>query len=226
MNAVVLDLFGTLVAAPTPTERSRAAMRLARVIGCEPAAVERYFLVSWRARHDGTLPDAPALAEHLLNAVNGPTSTLGLVIDELCVLSRPRLVPETSVLATLRTLQRTGYRLGVLSDASPDIAAAWPSSPLAPVVDTVAFSCSVGCTKPDQRLYSHISGALGVSAGQALYCGDGGGDELAGAVEAGMRAVGVRRRGGVDALAYGDTPWHGLVLDAVEQLPAYLAGPR
>lgn len=36
MDAVVFDLFGTLIAAPTPDERADAASSLAQVIGCEP----------------------------------------------------------------------------------------------------------------------------------------------------------------------------------------------
>ncbi|WP_143531889.1 hypothetical protein [Saccharothrix sp. ALI-22-I] len=35
MQAVVLDLFGTLVTAPTPEERTGAASRVAAVVGCD-----------------------------------------------------------------------------------------------------------------------------------------------------------------------------------------------
>jgi putative hydrolase of the HAD superfamily len=56
MDAVVLDLFGTLVAAPTPRERTNAAARLARLLDCDPVFVDHYFLSTWRIRHDGTRP--------------------------------------------------------------------------------------------------------------------------------------------------------------------------
>lgn len=36
----MLDLFGTLVTAPTPEERARAASRLAAVVGCDTGAVK------------------------------------------------------------------------------------------------------------------------------------------------------------------------------------------
>ena len=226
MNAVVLDLFGTLVAAPTAADRSDAANRLARVIGCDPDAVERYFLGSWQARHDGTLPTVAALARHLVRNVKGLASAIAPVANELHELARPRLVPDTSVVAALLSLWRAGYRLGLLSDASADIAEAWPTSPLAAVLDTAVFSCSVGHTKPDQRLYAHVSHALGVPADQTLYFGDGGGDELTGAANAGMTATAIHRRGGDDALVFGTTPWCGPVIEAVEQIPAYVAGLR
>lgn len=53
--------------------------------------------------------------------------------------------------------------------------------------------------------------------------GDGGGDELRGALAAGMATVAVRRRGPINALAFGDTDWSGPVLDTAEHVPAYLA---
>ncbi|MGH3492889.1 MAG: HAD family hydrolase [Sciscionella sp.] len=222
MDAVVFDLFGTLVTAPTPEERARAASRLATVVGCVPAAVERYFRATWHIRHDGTLPTLTDLAAHLVRAVHGPEATVGLVTDELRVLARARLVPAPSVLFALKSLRSKGVRLGILSDPSAEIAAAWPGSPLAALVDAAVFSCDAGAVKPDQRLYGRICHGLDVATHRTLYAGDGGGDELRGAPAAGMTAVRVRRRGPVDALAFGDTVWFGHILDTAEHVPAYL----
>ena len=226
MHAVVLDLFGTLVDAPASTDRSHTAARLARVIGCDPATVVRYFLASWQIRHDGTLPTVEALARHMVRTVGGPTSVVGTVTDKLRARARARLVPDASVTHALISLRLAGYRIGVLSDASADIAAAWPGSPLATIVDAAVLSCATGCTKPDQRLYARISDTLGVAAHQVLYCGDGGGDELQGAVDHGMSAVAVRRRGAADALVFGDKPWPGPNICSVERLQEYLAARR
>ncbi|WP_158566862.1 HAD family hydrolase [Actinomadura craniellae] len=223
MDAVVLDLFGTLVAAPTPQERARAAARLAAVAGCDPAAVERYFRATWLVRHDGTLPTPTDLATHLIRAVHGPDQAVGPVTDELLALGQARLRPAPSVVHALESLRGRGLRLGILSDASAEIAAAWPKSPLAALADAAVFSCQAKATKPDQRLYSRIRAELGVPAHRTLYVGDGGGDELHGALAAGMAAVAVRRRGPANALAFGDTDWSGPILDSAEHVPAYLA---
>jgi len=84
-----------------------------------------------------------------------------------------------------------------------------------------------GSVKPDQRLYTRIRDELDAPAHRTLYVGDGGGDELRGALAAHMTAVAVRRRGPSAALAFGDSDsWSGPVLDAAEQVPAYLAGLR
>ncbi|HEY2577905.1 MAG TPA: HAD family hydrolase [Streptosporangiaceae bacterium] len=223
MDAVVFDLFGTLIDAPAPAERAYAASSLAKLIGCDPATVERYFRDTWRARHDGTLPTLADLAAHLVRTVHGPDAVVGRVTDELWVLGAARLVPALSVMRALESLRSKGVRLGILSDASAEIAAAWPSSTLAALVDATVFSCQARTVKPDQQLYGHICDELHVPAHRALYVGDGGGDELSGALKAGMAAVAVRRRGPTGALAFGDTDWSGPILDAAEHVPVYLA---
>lgn len=220
----MLDLFGTLVTAPTPEERGRGASRLAALVGCDTATVEHYLRDTWQARHDGTLSTLVDLAAHLVRATHGPNAAVGPVADELRALGQGRLVPAASVVYALETLRSRRIRLGILSDASAEIAAAWPRSPLAALMDAAMFSCDAGAVKPDQRLYSRISDELDVSPDRTLYVGDGGGDELRGALAAGMAAVAIRRRGPTNALVFGDTAWSGPVLDAAEQLPAYIAG--
>ncbi|MGH3569858.1 MAG: HAD family hydrolase [Pseudonocardia sp.] len=223
MDAVVFDLFGTLVTAPTPHERAYAASRLASAVGCEGAMVERYFRDTWQIRHDGTLPTLTDLAAHLVRNVHGPDAAVGLVADELRALGKVRLVPAPSIIYALKSLHSNGLRLGVLSDASAGIATAWTRSPLAALVDAAVFSCQARAVKPNQQLYSRIRDELDVQPDRTLYVGDGGGDELRGALAAGMAAVAVRRRGPTNTLAFGDNDWSGPILDAAEHVPAYLA---
>ncbi|MGH3623600.1 MAG: HAD family hydrolase [Sciscionella sp.] len=219
----MLDLFGTLVAAPTPGERGNAASRLADVIGCDHVAVERYYGGTWSVRHDATLPTVDRLAAHLVHAAQGPDTAIRPVADELHALGNARLIPDGSVTSTLKSLRANRLRIGVLSDASADIAAAWSTSPLATLVDAAVFSCQTGAAKPDPRLYEQVRAELDVPADSILYVGDGGGDELRGALMFGMSALAVRRRGPADTLAFGDTDWPGSVLDSVERVPTYLA---
>ncbi|MGH3832626.1 MAG: HAD family hydrolase, partial [Pseudonocardiaceae bacterium] len=207
----------------TPEERARAASRVAAVAGCDRTTVERYFRDTWHVRHDGTLPTRADLAAHLVRAVHGPGAAVGPVGDVLRTLGQVRLMPVPSVVNTLKSLRNKRLRLGILSDASAEIVAAWPRSPLAALVDAAVFSCTARAVKPDQRLYGRICDELDVPSNRTLYVGDGGGDELRGALAAGMAAVAVRRRGPTDALAFGDTDWSGPVLDAAEHVPAYLA---
>ncbi|MGL5808406.1 MAG: HAD hydrolase-like protein, partial [Nocardioides sp.] len=204
-------------------ERASAASRVAAVAGCDTMTVQSYFRDSWHVRHDGTLSTLADLAAHLVHVVDGPSAAVGTVADELRTLGKARLVPAPSVIYALKLLRAKRLRLGILSDASAEIVATWPSSPLSVLVDAAVFSCAAGAVKPDQRLYSRICAELDAPSDQVLYVGDGGGDELHGALAAGMAAVAVRRRGSKNALAFGETGWSGPVLDTAEHLPAYIA---
>ncbi|OSC41851.1 HAD family hydrolase [Mycobacterium decipiens] len=222
-NAVVLDLFGTLVGAPAAADRRRASTRLAHRIGSSPGQVEDYFLSTWTTRHDGTLPTVSALAEHLVRWVGASAVDADLVADELRAIGSDRLVADESVVQTLVLLRQMGLKVGVLSDATAEISECWETSCLAPLVDAAVFSCTAGATKPDRRLYQAICERLGATANSIVYCGDGGGNELCGAHDAGMQALGVVRRGGPDALVFGEKEWNGARISRIERLPTYVA---
>ncbi|WP_181785839.1 HAD family hydrolase [Streptomyces phytophilus] len=221
-SAVILDLFGTLVAAPTVVERGAAAAQFADVLGVPSKAVETALSGSWRARHGGQLRSTAEVAAYLVARCEAPSFRAYELERLMGRLARERLQADASLLRALVELRQRGLRLGVLSDASPDIAETWRHSCLFPLFDAAVFSCRVGEVKPAPALFDAVLGALDVPPAQILYCGDGGGDELAGAERAGMQAVRVERRGEPDALAFGETAWHGRAILGVEALPRLL----
>ncbi|MFJ6553112.1 HAD family hydrolase [Streptomyces luteogriseus] len=222
-TAVVLDLFGTLVAAPSAVERSAAAAQLADVLGVSSAVAEAALSGSWRARHDGQLRSTAEVAAHLVAHCNAPASRVDELERLLAKLARDRLQADATLLQSLKELQQGGVRLALLSDASPDIAEAWSRSDLASHFDAAVFSCRADAMKPSPQLFDAVLDALDVAPERVLYCGDGGGDELAGAERAGMHAVRVERRGGPHGLAFGETAWPGRAIPAVEALPSLLS---
>ena len=122
MEAVVLDLFGTLIDAPTAEERRNAAIRLAGAARADADDVERYLIDSWQPRHDGTLTNVEAVADDLVRAVVAEPSRTTGVAEELTKLGRERLRQgDPSVLDTLTTLRLAGARIAVLSDAEPEV---------------------------------------------------------------------------------------------------------
>jgi len=74
------------------------------------------------------------------------------------------------------------------------------------------FSCVLGRHKPDPELYRQALHGLEVPAAACLYVGDGGSDELAGAVRAGMAAVRIES---AEHLSYGQRPWVGPRIDGL-----------
>ncbi|MGW9349024.1 HAD family hydrolase [Nocardiopsis flavescens] len=215
-RGIIFDLFGTLVAAPTIDDRRAAAGEIAAVTNAPPGTVEQLLVESWTQRHDGTLATLDALAGHLAVRSGSPASasTLARLIEGR---ASARLKADDGVITVLQELRARGMRIAVLSDASADIAEAWPGSPLARLVDLATFSCVARSLKPDPGLYERSVQGLALDSGQLLYCGDGGGDELRGATRAGIRAVRVHRRG-PGGLAYGERLWDGPCIHNVEEL--------
>lgn len=220
---IVLDLFGTLVDAPTPSDRTAFCARLADLLGVSVSLAEHLVRHSWLARHDGTLPTTIDLATYLASLLTGSDTEAPAVAALLEREAERRLTPDHSVVAALEVLRSRGLRLGVLSDASADIAAAWNASKLAPLVDAAVFSATAGAVKPAPALYLRLLAALDVPAADVLYCGDGGGDELNGAAALGMRAVAVPTRGAGERLTTGRRPWVGAQICGIEALPELVA---
>lgn len=222
-TTVIFDLFGTLVAAPSAGERSAAARAMADAVGATQESVESYLQNSWLVRHDGTLPNVSALAAHLQASI-GQQRPARPVVDVLKQLAVGRIEPDRSVSDTLRRLREVGLKIGLISDASAEIAEAWPKSSLAPLVDHAVFSCTAKAIKPAASLYAEVLHQLGAVPDETIYLGDGGGDELRGAQARGICAIGVRRRGGEHTLAYGTRwDWRGPSIDSIESIEQVLS---
>lgn len=100
---------------------------------------------------------------------------------------------EEDTLGGLAALRGRGLRLALVSNASTAEVAAWAESPLAAQFDTAVFSCECGYAKPEPEIYRLACARLGVAPEQAMFVGDGGSDEHAGAAAVGMHPVLLRR---------------------------------
>ena len=96
---------------------------------------------------------------------------------------------DPALAALTHDLRECGVRLGVVSNCMAEDVVGWEDSALAPQFDCTVFSFSAGVVKPDARIYLEALRQLGVNAEDALYIGDGGDDELAGAQRAGLCAA-------------------------------------
>jgi HAD superfamily hydrolase (TIGR01509 family) len=76
------------------------------------------------------------------------------------------------VVPTLRTLQRRGIRMAVVSDAWAELPQLHDALGLDGFFEAYAISEVVGCHKPDPRMYHHASDALGLPPGDCLFLDD------------------------------------------------------
>jgi len=92
------------------------------------------------------------------------------------------------VLAVLGGLRARGVKLALVTNSFAEDVAGWEESPLRAYFDVVVFSCVVGLAKPDPNIYLLACQELHVLPACALFIGDGGDDEIAGALAAGLSA--------------------------------------
>lgn len=145
---------------------------------------------SWRDRNEGKLGAAGAL--------RALCAGLSIVADEPRIAFAASawteflqriLVPRQGAAAAIRSLRAEGVKVGLVSDSPAEVPLVWQATELATLFDEAVFSCTEGCLKPDPRLYRAAAGRLGVEPEACLYVGNGDGDELAGALATGMRAL-------------------------------------
>ena len=185
-RAVIFDLWQTLV--PWDVEESERFHReLAETVGVEP---DRFWDAWLSAQH---LPDRNTgpMADHF-RALFGE---LGVEpdLEQVLTMRRERtkrtLVPRPEALPTLEELRRRGHLLGMISVCTEEVPQVWDETPLGLEFDAAVFSCEVGVSKPDRRIYEIACERLGVEASECVFVGDGANDELPGAERAGMTAV-------------------------------------
>lgn len=92
----------------------------------------------------------------------------------------------------LKELKARGIKIGLISNCYSDEAQAIRDSVLFPYFDCAMLSYEQGITKPDPEIFKRAMDALGVSADECLYVGDGGSRELFAARDVGMKAVQAR----------------------------------
>ncbi len=126
------------------------------------------------------------------------------------------LVPRPDALETLAELRSRGHRLGLISVCTQDVPDIWHETPLADTLDETVFSCKVGVSKPDPRIYEIASERLGVESAECLFVGDGANDELPGAERVGMTAVQLRAPG--EELTPSGEEWRGASIQSLAEV--------
>jgi putative hydrolase of the HAD superfamily len=92
-------------------------------------------------------------------------------------------------LDALQALKANGMKLALVSNADVMESAGWKDSPAAEYFDETVFSCDAGMMKPEPGIYLYACDLLGVSTSEAVFVGNGGSGELAGAKNTGIAAI-------------------------------------
>jgi putative hydrolase of the HAD superfamily len=189
--AVVFDFFGTLTPVSPDQVWAGNARRLAAALGVPADALLAELDESFPERITGALGDVRQTLQVLASRLGArPTddqlaeaSHVRREVQEAMFVLRPEALP------VIRQLRAAGLKIGLLSDCTSELPDAWARLPLAGLVDAPVFSCVEGMRKPDPRLFRTVAANLRAEPVECLYVGDGGGRELTGASDVGMRAV-------------------------------------
>ncbi len=187
---VFFDLFETLVTHFDP-EWTPPAQTVAERLGIPEADFAEHwprFDRAWQAGNLGSYQHA--LTQLCATAGQNPDAQiLAELTDEYrAAYAQPFASIDPEIVAMLSELRDSGLRLGLITNASDLDAESWPTCLLAQFFDDVVVSHRVGLLKPDRRIYARACQRLDVRPGDAIFVGDGGANELAGATAAGMRA--------------------------------------
>ena len=210
-RAIIFDLWQTLV----PWDQGAANHfydRMADAIGAERSRFREVWLAGRPSREKGPM------ADHLRSLF----SDLGVEgdVDELIQVRRDwtksSLVPRPDALETLAELRRRGHLLALISVCSEEVSHLWEETPFGGTLDVTVFSCDVGISKPDPRIYEIACERLEVEPAECLFVGDGANDELPGAERVGMTAVQLRAPG--EELTEPGQAWQGPSIEHLSEV--------
>jgi putative hydrolase of the HAD superfamily len=190
IDAVLLDLFGTLIPTGSQVARIHNLAAMARELGVDPESFAGRWLSTFDERARGVFGSLEETIERFARELGG-TPNQGAV-DRAAALrtgfARSLFDTGRSSLPALDALTSTGLRLAVVSDTSDDTVRVWPETAFAARFEAAVFSCVEGFRKPDPRMFRAALERLHVAPAACVFVGDGGSNELSGAEAVGVSA--------------------------------------
>lgn len=193
-DAVVFDLFGTLAGNFSTQGYNDALAGMASALSLPSDDFRRAWFETSRERNAGAFQSSEADVEHICGrfGVTPDEGRVQLAVEARLDYIRHVMMPQPDAIEVLSGIREKGLKTALISDCTHEIPTVWPETPFAPLLDTTVFSCMVGMRKPDPRIYQLAIERLDVLPEQCLYVGDGGSQELSGALKVGMRPVLIR----------------------------------
>ncbi|MFC2036247.1 HAD family hydrolase [Chloroflexota bacterium] len=190
-NAVIFDLFGTLVDNFSSQKLKSTLVNMASIISAPPDDFVQMWLDTFDQRATGFFRTTQDNIEYICRKLGVPIENTQIesATDVRYQFTERCLTPRTDAIRVLSYLKSKGYKTALISDCSAETPIAWKDTPFTPLIEVTVFSCLVGLRKPDLRIYLMATDQLAVEPRTCLYIGDGSSRELTGASQAGMYPV-------------------------------------
>lgn len=197
LHAVTFDVGGTLIT-PWPSVGHVYAEVAGRhgYPGLSPEVLDKRFAVAWRSLRG--FEQARSQWARLVDATfEGlvelpPSQTFFPVLYERFTQPAAWHVYE-DVLPVLKKLKHMGLSLGIISNWDERLRPLLRSLELEHYFEAVAISCEVGASKPARCIFQAAARELKLPEEAILHVGDSQQMDVAGAREAGLRAIWLRR---------------------------------
>jgi putative hydrolase of the HAD superfamily len=225
-EAVIFDLFGTLVKSFTRQEYDQVVAQMAKTVGIP---FSDFWELMGEAYHNRSLGHYVSIEENLQDicfhyGVKADIAQITQAAKYHYEFMSDAIVPNQDVLEALGVLKTQGFKLGLIGNCGPEIPFLWKRSPLAPLIDIPVFSCEERVRKPSIGIFQTASSKLKVVAQKCIYIGDGSDEELTGAATIGMLPI-------LKLTALNDVydksrpeveNWRGLAINEIRELPDML----
>lgn len=221
-KAVIFDLFGTLVNNISTQKYRGKLIEMATILAIDPSTFIKLWFDRSDERMDGVIENYQEDIKYICKKVETPLEDekIKLVTQIRFDMIRNQMVPRGDALEVLSSLRTRGCKTGLISDCSNETTIIWRNTSFATLFDVTVFSCLMGFTKPDPRIYRYIIEQLGFEPDDCLYIGDGGSHELTGARQVGMHAVllQIPNEDSTDTYQYNKEEWDGPVVSSLTKV--------
>jgi putative hydrolase of the HAD superfamily len=219
-EAVIFDLFGTLVDMCPWTESNNILKQMAQELSAPPDDFINLWHATFNERMKGTFNSYQANIKHICQqlGVHVQNNQIELAASiRFDMTKREVTTPREGALEVLSYLKSNSCKTGLISNCSFETTLIWEETPLAPLIDFAAFSCLIGAMKPDPHIYHLALEKLVVKPKQCLYIADGIGQELASASKLGMHAIMICTTDDRADDPYREA-WNGPVISSLEEV--------
>lgn len=221
-QAVIFDLFGTLVENFSIQEHKSILADMASVLSAPPDDFAQIWIdvFDWRTTGFFQSPEENIAYNCRKLGVHPEDAQIKRAAQIRHDFTLRSMTPRADAIEVLSHLKSKGYKIALISDCSAEVPAIWEGTPFAPFVDVPVFSCSADLKKPDPRIYRLATEQLAVEPVNCLYVGDGSSQELTGASGVGMHPVLIRVPGEEDSNPYriNAEDWYGPAISSLKEV--------
>lgn len=193
-KGIFFDLYDTLTKSNKNLYRNKA-ISCAKVCGVSP----EIYASTWKSlvvkSNLGKFPQTSDRVEAVLHLLNIPRDQhiINTIVKYEHEILRNGISLYKDAIPTLRTIRKSGLKLGLITNASPSVHIVIENLNLTEYFDSIVISSEVGYRKPDSRIYEIASERLNLVPGDCIFVGDGNDQELDGAHKIGMVSVLIKR---------------------------------